>query len=137
MIPGSQGRWYGRALSEALLLYRFAAVGLLAGVVHIGVAGTLVATGTLPPLSANLVAFSVAFALSFTGQYFWTFRCTRHWMVAVVRFAAISATAFGVNNLLLLGLLQLEVLPAASAAVLAPLVIPIVTYLGNRFWALA
>ena len=131
------GQWCGRALKEGVLLYRFAIVGILAGVVHIGVAGTLIATGTLPPLHANLVAFSLAFVLSFTGQYLWTFRCTRHWLLAVLRFAVISGTAFGVNNLLLLGLLQSALLPAASAAVLAALVIPVVSYLGNRFWTLA
>ena len=137
MVPASQGRWYGCALREGLLLYRFVIVGLLAGMVHIGAVGILITTGALPPLNANLVAFSLAFVVSFTGQYFWTFRCTRHWLFTLLRFAIISATAFGINNLFLFGLLQTSFMPTASAAMLAALTVPLVSYLGNRFWALA
>lgn len=119
-----------------LTLYRFAVIGVLAAIVHMSLAWLLVKVGDVAPLLANLCGFATAFALSFLGQYLWTFRSQRHWAAAVWRFAVISGTAFAVDNLLLLLLLRAAWLSAADATVVAACVIPMISYLGNRFWAL-
>lgn len=97
----------------------------------------LITWGGMLPMFANLVAFSMAFATSFVGQYLWTFRCSRRWQAAVLRFGLISGVAFGANNLLLLTFLHVPEMDPAQAALSAALIIPVMSYLGNRFWALS
>jgi putative flippase GtrA len=130
-VPTS-GRW----LAETATLYRFVIVGLAAAAVHIGFVWIFVAHSDIEPFVANFFGFSLAFATSFAGQYVWTFRSSRRLSSAILRFALLSILAFGVNNLLLWAVLQSESVPVATATVAAACVVPAVTYLGNRFWAL-
>lgn len=130
-LPGS-ARW----IAEALLVYRFVIIGVLAAIVHMSLAWLLIERGEVAPTTSNLIGFSTAFMFSFLGQYFWTFRSKRHWVSAVWRFAAISVTAFAVNNALLLIMLRRDWFVESNATVLAACVIPVITYLGNRIWAL-
>ena len=123
-------------IAEAILLYRFVIIGVLAAIVHMSLAWVLIERSDVAPFISNLAGFSAAFTVSFLGQYLWTFRSQRHWAAAVWRFAAIAATAFAVNNALLFLLLRLGWLADSHATVLAACVIPVVSYLGNRFWAL-
>ncbi|MFN2202597.1 MAG: GtrA family protein [Caldilineaceae bacterium] len=128
----ASGRW----LAETLIVYRFVIVGLVAAAVHVGVAWTLIVHFDTSPMAANFSGFGLAFATSFIGQYVWTFRSSRRLIDAILRFALISAGAFGVNNLLLWSVLHENLVPAPAATVAAACVIPAVSYLGNRFWAL-
>jgi len=100
------------------------------------VAWSVVAKAGAAPLFANLCGFAVAFSLSFTGQYLWTFRSSRHWADAAWRFAVIAGMAFLVNSLCLLALLKGGILSGADATIAATCVMPVVSYLGNRYWAL-
>jgi putative flippase GtrA len=121
---------------EALMVYRFFVIGMLATILHMSLAWVLIQRGHAQPITANLIGFSSAFVLSFVGQYFWTFRSQRHWVAAMWRFAAVSAIAFAVNNALLLSIVDNQMLTAGNATVLAACIIPVITYLGNRLWAL-
>lgn len=115
---------------------RFTIVGLGATATHVGIVWALVTARALPPLPANLVAFLCAFAVSFTGQHFWTFRASRNHYSALRRFFVVSASAFLLNNVVLVGLLDAGVVPERWAAALAVLVIPPITYVLSRTWAL-
>ena len=128
----ASGRW----LAETLIVYRFVIVGLVAAAVHVGVAWTLIIYLGMRPLAANFSGFGLAFATSFVGQYLWTFRCSRRLTNAILRFALTSAGAFGVNNLVLWLTLRANLFPDAAATIAAASVIPVASYLGNRFWAL-
>jgi putative flippase GtrA len=68
------------SLVELLVLARFTLVGILAAAVHISIAWILISISALPPIMANLLAWSVAFMISFAGHYYWTFqaRCNRN-----------------------------------------------------------
>jgi putative flippase GtrA len=123
-------------IAETLTLYRFVVIGLLAAAIHIATAWLLVSYSDLSPLYANACGFAVAFSISFAGQYLWTFRSTRHWLGAVWRFTVIAITAFSASNVLLLALLDATALGEADATAIAACIIPFISYLGNRLWAL-
>lgn len=134
----ANGAMHGTArwLSEALTVYRFVVIGVLAAIVHMSIAWILIDSSGVTPLLGNLAGFLTAFTLSFLGQYYWTFRSQRHWAAAVWRFGVISGTAFLIDNALLLLLLDHAWLDTADATVVAACVIPVISYLGNRLWAL-
>lgn len=120
---------------ELFMVSRFTVVGIIAAVVHIATVWSLISYFGVAPLLANLIAFLSAFSVSFAGQYFWTFRSDRKWHQALRRFLLVSASAFGINNLVLSALLGAELVAPAVGAVLAAMIIPVFTYLLGRWWA--
>lgn len=122
-------------LAEFATAARFGLVGLAATVVHMAFAWHLVAHEGLRPLAANAIAFAVAFAISFTGHHVWTFRRSTHAGRALLRFFAVSATAFLASNVLLAALVRSARLADTAAVALAAAAIPIVTYVLARIWA--
>jgi len=133
MRPG--GSIIHKARQEVLTLSRFTLVGITAAFVHIGIVWVLITQHGIETLLANLVAFLMAFMVSFTGQYLWTFRTKRYWQSALIRFFLISLAGFSGNNIVLISLLDMGVMSDSFAAILSACVIPIVTYLAGRFWA--
>lgn len=129
----SNARWLG----EIFIIYRFTVVGVIATLIHIGIAWLLISSRSLAPLTANAVGFSVAVAFSFSGQYLWVFRSQRHWVSAALRFLVIAGGGFAASTVALLMLLNIEWLSQAQSAVLAAAAIPFINYIGNRLWAMA
>lgn len=123
------------AAEELLTVSRFSVVGITATCIHIGIVWILISESAQNVLIANFVAFLVAFAFSFIGQYFWTFRSTSDLRQTLIRFFFVALGAFLANNLSLVALLRVELLSDLFAAVFAAFVIPLITYLAGRFWA--
>jgi putative flippase GtrA len=117
------------------MLSRFITTGLAAAAVHLTVALTLISYSGVAALPANLVGFLTAFAASFTGQYYWTFRSTRSLSSAIRRFFLVAFGAFLVNNVVLITLLDIDVMSEPMAVTLAVFVIPAISYALGRFWA--
>jgi putative flippase GtrA len=120
---------------EVLMLLRFSIVGLIATSVHVGLVWVLITRLSIGPFMANSISFLIAFGVSFTGQYIWTFRSARVLSDAIKRFFLVSFSAFGLNNIILALLLTIGFFPDYIAAILAVFIIPIYTYLLGRFWA--
>ena len=120
---------------ELLMLSRFAIVGVAATSIHIGAVWILIRQFDVQPLLANLIAFGGAFAVSFIGQYRWTFRSEQDWSSALRRFFAVSACGFVLNNAALVGLLKSQLASPELSAALSACVVPLVTYMLNRVWA--
>ena len=125
----------GMVKREAFTVSRFTIVGGVAAIVHISIVWILIDQLNWQPLFANLVAFLIAFIVSFSGQYWWTFRSNRTWHNALVRFFLVSIAAFCANTIVLSVLLSTGLLSNAMSAVIAALVIPAFTYILGRFWA--
>jgi putative flippase GtrA len=123
------------ATRELLYTARFAVVGAAATMLHLAVVWLLIKHTVLPPLSANFLAFISAFGVSFTGNYYWTFRRPGSPTVAIQRFFLVSISAFALNTLALVELIATNLLTPSTAAVLAAFVIPAVTFLSSRLWA--
>jgi putative flippase GtrA len=120
---------------EIQKLSRFVAIGVAATAVHMAVVWSLISLVDTEPLLANLAAFLIAFVVSFTGQYFWTFRSTRRLSSAITRFFVVAFSAFLLNNVALVALLNAQLMSASLAAVIAVCVIPAISYVLGRFWA--
>ena len=123
------------AAEELLRVSRFSVIGIMAACIHIGIVWILISEYDIPVLIGNSGAFLAAFAFSFVGQYFWTFRAASDLRRALIRFFIVALGAFLINNLVLVTLLRAEILSDLLAAVLAVFVIPVITYLAGRFWA--
>ncbi|WP_295430421.1 GtrA family protein [uncultured Thiodictyon sp.] len=131
-LSGPVPRW---GFVQSLTAARFGVVGVIATLVHTAVAWCLVAVGGAGAFQANWLAFILAFCLSFTGHYHWTFRTRTHWRRALGRFFLVSVSAFALNNLMLAILLWWDQVPAAAAVVVSALAIPVLTFLASRLWA--
>ncbi|GAA5234652.1 GtrA family protein [Verticiella sediminum] len=123
-----------RLWHEAWTAARFGVVGLSATALHLAVASGLITLFAVPPLAANTCAFLVAFCLSFSGNYFWTFRMPGDPRRAIKRFLTISFSAFLVNTLILSLLLESGRLAPVPSVVISVAVMPAITYLASRFW---
>ena len=120
--------------TELLFVSRFGLIGVAATVTHLVVAFALLKVSRLPVLGANLVAFLIAFGVSFSGNYFWTFRARGGIRSAVGRYLLIASTAFLINNVVLVALIRDDRLSPFAATAVAALVVPCFTFLASRFW---
>jgi len=80
---------------------QFALVGGCAAATHLAVVALLVQLTQMPPLAANVLAFLVAFVVSYNGHALFTFSAARArgWPV-VARFFAVACLSFVANELL-------------------------------------
>jgi putative flippase GtrA len=117
---------------------RFIAVGIAATLTHVLVAVFLIdGLGMRSAALANAAAVIAGTAVSYAGNYFWTFRRGGPHSVRLPRFLLAYLTVFGLN-----GLVMLVVADLAGVAYLIPLaaviaVTPVVTFLLNRYWVFA
>lgn len=117
-----------------LLAGRFALVGIIATLVHMFAVWTLIEKVSISPLFANLSAFLTAFCVSFAGHYLWTFGAPGSPIRALRRLFFISSSAFIVNSLVLVVLLDAGLLSPSLAAVVAAGIVPVITFFASRFW---
>ena len=115
---------------------RFLAGGSAAAALHFAVVVTLVAQFGLPALWANVAGWGVAFGLSFAGHARWTFRDQGAPLRrSALRFFAVSAAGFAVNECAYALLLHWSGLGYATALAAVLLGVALFTYLLGRHWA--
>jgi putative flippase GtrA len=125
---------FHRTTHELLVASRFALVGAASTILHISIVWSLIAEFDVEPLIANLTAFVFAFGFSFIGHYLWSFRSSRAWQSALIRFISVSLAAFAANNVTLAILLDLRLLNPTLAAVFSACLIPLFTFVTGRLW---
>ena len=115
-------------------IFRFGVVGLTAAFVHFGVVVLLVQNVRLTPLNANIFGFMVASQVSYWGHRIWTFeaRDTLH-SIALPRILLVQMFNFAANQTLFYIFLTLH-LPYTIALIVVLTVLPIFTFLSNKFW---
>lgn len=118
---------------------RFGSVGLAATAVHAGVYAVLVSSGAAAgPQASNLIAFAVAFVVSFLGHHNFTFRNSgRSAGGAAARFLVVALAGYALNA----GFVALTTGALAEPPLVAVLfmlfVTPVVTYVLSKLWAFA
>ncbi|HAA46080.1 MAG: GtrA-like protein [Halomonas sp. 54_146] len=123
-----------RLVGEAGMLARFGGVGVIATLVHLSVAAVaFIVWPTISPFLANLMAFIVAFQISFWGHRRFTFRKDGR----AYRFFLLALGGFALNNGVLAALLIASSVDGIFAIVIATFTVPLLMYVAARFWAFA
>jgi putative flippase GtrA len=114
-------------------LARFGAVGIAAMAVHWSIVALLVPLGS-PPLLANVIAFAIAFNVSYVGHRNWTFADTTPHATTFRRFLGVALLSFALNEALYYLLLRqgIEYRIALFAVLVA---VAALTFVLSRYWA--
>lgn len=117
---------------------QFLGVGGCAAATHLLVVAALVQGLQWQPLLANVLAFLVAFCVSYSGHALLTFaqHHTPH-LQAIPRFFAVSCASFAVNELLYTVALQVLHLHYFWSLVAVLLIVSVMTFVAAKFWAFA
>jgi putative flippase GtrA len=117
---------------------RFIVVGVAATLTHVLVAiGLMDGLGLGMASIANAVAVLAGSAVSYLGNYFWTFRRGGRHLVRAARFIAAYGTVFSVNGLVMLVVADICGVPYLIPLAVIVVATPVVTFLLNRFWVFA
>ena len=120
---------------SAVRLAWFGAIGVLATALHYATVVALVRGAGWNPLAANVAGWLAAFAGSFAGHYFKTFREPGlRAAVALPRFFAIALAGFLANQALYGLLLGHTPLRYDLAVIVVAIVVAVMTYLLSRHW---
>lgn len=124
----------GPYVTELRRIGRFASVGAVSTILHIGLALILVSVFGWSSQSANLTAFGPALILSFLGHHHWTFHSRAPHASTALRFLLVSCLGY-VASASVIGLLNTFLGPHHQfVVILGALVIPAVSYIANRFF---
>lgn len=113
----------------------FGTIGILATATHVLVGLGLVHLGLLAPFGANVIAFLVAFAVSYIGHRSYSFRSTAAHRSALPRFLLVALGGLLMNQVTVVVVVHRMMLPYAAALVIIVTVIPAVTFVFARYWA--
>jgi putative flippase GtrA len=117
---------------------KFVIVGGLAASIHFLVVILLVELFNLNPLIANIVAFLVAFCISFSGQRLFTFASSNKSIKeSLLPYFLISLTSFVCNEICLSFAIYVLNLPYQIALFSVLIIVAIGTYFSSKRWAFA
>lgn len=117
--------------SDAARPLRFMFVGGIATLVHMSVAAAALAVNhDLSAFTANVIAFAVAFLVSFYGHRHLTFSKRG----SMRRFLVVALGGFVLNTTILAIALALSA-PKLIAIIIATACVPVLTYLVSSLWA--
>ena len=115
-------------------LARFCSVGVVATVVHIGVAMMVVAGFGVGPTFAAVIGFAAAFMVSYLGHFRFSFAVSGRYRDYVLKFGVSSLASFLLSTTtvwLSTTLFGIDYKPALAALAI---IVPACNYLMNRFW---
>ena len=117
---------------------RFVIVGTSAAAVHFCCVLFQVEILHWQPLLANVLAFLVAFIVSYSGHRFWTFAdITLDHAQSLPRFFLIASTSFALNEVMYYCLLKYTPLPYWLSLGIVLLLVAVLTFVSGRLWAFA
>jgi putative flippase GtrA len=117
---------------------RFIVVGIAATATHVLMVVCLMeGLGLQIATVANAIALVTGSAVSYLGNYFWTFRRGGPHLVRIARFVAAYGTVFSFNAVVMLLLADIGGISYVFPLALIVAATPIMTFLLNRFWVFA
>lgn len=115
---------------------RFLIIGGLAFTVHFLFVKQCVGFWNIHPLLANVLAFCLAFQVSYWGHYKWTFEASHlPYKETLFRFLVVACTGFLLNETLYAMLLQMTALSYDISLVLVLIITAVLTFVFSKFWA--
>jgi putative flippase GtrA len=118
-----------------LQLMRFGIVGVCGAAVNFAVVVLLVHFEHFAPLDANIIAFFIAFFVSYNGHRLWTFKCKRDKKTSMPRFFLIQGASFFLYEGLFAVFLKVFHLYYMLALLLTLMIVPPFTFLLSKVWA--
>jgi len=119
-----------------LSLFYFATIGLCASTVHLLVVLFLVSTNNQPPLIANIIAFIIAFQVSFLGHKHYTFyQLTDSRRLKLPHFFIVAVSAGVLNEFLYYLFLHCTSLNYFLSLIIVMLLVSFYTFSVTKFWA--
>lgn len=123
-----------KALAAQLL--RFGTIGSFAALVHFSVVVTLVSLTLMHPLFANIIAFLIAFQVSYFGHKYWTFDdIAQKAKTAWLKFFTVAVLSFLLNEFLFFILLTQTQLYYPIALLIVLMIVPPFTFILSKTWA--
>lgn len=117
---------------------RFAVVGVAATLTHfLTVVGLIDVLGFPIASIANAFGVLIGSAVSYVGNYFWTFRRGGAHLVRMTRFAVAYGVVFSLNGVVMLLVADIGGISYRIPLALMLVATPIMTFLLNRFWVFA
>ena len=118
-----------------LQIARFGIIGAAATLVHMGVAFVLYYGLDFAPLIANPIAFLLAWCVSYTGQFKWTFKDSgaQH-KSSAPKFFAVSVLSLILSQIVVWVTAELLGLPFYLAMICVVFSVPVVTFILSKFW---
>ncbi|MBN1684681.1 MAG: GtrA family protein [Gammaproteobacteria bacterium] len=117
-------------------LIRFGIVGCIAAMVNMLIVILLVEQFAWHPLVANILAFLIAFQVSYFGHCYWSFSnrtvCHKH---SVPRFLIVAIVSFILNEGLFYLFLTVLNLYYVLALFLVLIIVPTFTFINSKWWA--
>jgi len=114
----------------------FTLIGAAAALVHYIVAVGLESSDLMLPSHANIVGFLCAFPVSYFGHRAFSFSTQKSsHSQAFPRFLTIACGGFLANQLLVVSVLRMNILPFWLILAIVMVVVAISTYLLSRYWA--
>lgn len=119
-------------------LFWFGVVGVTAMLIHLGSVALILVPLGLAPLIANIIAFILAFQVSYAGHRYFTFRNQETTVSrSRGRFFLVAVMSFAVNELLYWALLKYTLLDFRIALALVLVAVATLTFVLARYWAFA
>lgn len=117
-------------------LFFFSSIGASAALTHILVVMYLVSNVHAEPLIANIIAFFIAFNISYLGHKYLTFsRLHDQKQLSLPHFFLVASSAGVINELLYFLLLHYTKINYLSALILVLGLVAVYSFLLSRFWA--
>ena len=129
-MPSTLSQFYKRYTD----ICRFIIIGGTATVVHFTVALIGHHLFGLTPLWANFVAFSVAFNVTYFGNYFWAFEADTAHKRALPKSLMVSLIGFLLSQLIVWVLTNILSVPFHITLIAAVTLVPVVTFSLNKLW---
>ncbi len=116
-------------------LFRFGVIGSAAAAVNMIVVVLLVQFAHWSPLAANIIAFVIAYQVSFFGHHHWTFQATSSAKTSWPKFLLVAVGSFILNEGFYALFLQVWHVEYIVALLLVLLVVPPITFALSKLWA--
>ena len=116
---------------ETARVGRFALVGFAATAIHLSVAMLLEHVSPLPVIVIHVLAYLTAFSVSFAGHYVYSFKSSRQWPLALMRFLAISLAVLCLSSLVVRFCIATG-LASVISLLISALSVPTLTYVLSR-----
>jgi putative flippase GtrA len=114
--------------------FRFAVVGVIATLIHMGILMVFVEHFKINPVHASIVGFLVAVITSYFLNYRWTFQSSQAHIATLWRYVTVAIIGLTLNTVIMTLAINIFQWWYVSSQIAALSIVPLSNYLLNRYW---